>query len=284
MLLIILLHALYGCTFTISKILIKLASPILVIGIRMTIAGILLSAFSALFIRQKEHDGLFKDKVALWYIFQIAVFGTFLPYVLRYWALQFLPVTKTALIYNISPFVSFFFSYLFFNEKSSVRKWIGLAFGFCGVLPILITKSSAVEASIGGIGFLSYAEIAMLVAVTCFSYGWIVMKKLVLHCDMSPAQINGSNMFIAGILALMTSVWLEPVHTIVEPKQFAFWLGLIIIITNFFCYNLYAILLRKYSATLLSLAGLIAPVSAAITSWLYFGERIGGKTTLPGSW
>ena len=44
--------------------------------------------------------------------------------------------------------------------------------------------------------------------------------------------------------------------------------------SNVFCYNLYAILLRKYSATLLSLAGLIAPVSAAITSWLYFGERV----------
>lgn len=248
----------------------------------MTIAGILLSAFSAIFGKARKHEGIFKDKVALWYIFQIAVFGTFLPYVLRYWALQYLPVTKTALIYNIAPFVSFFFSYLFFSEKASVRKWLGLIFGFCGVLPILMTKSSAVEATIGGIGFLSYAEIAMLIAVSCFSYGWIVMKKLVLHCDMSPAQINGSNMLIAGILALMTSVWLESNHTIADPQQFSMWLGLIILITNFFCYNLYAVLLRKYSATLLSLAGLIAPVSAAITSWLYFGERIGWDSYVTG--
>lgn len=272
MLLIVLLHALYGCTFTISKVLISFASPMLTIGIRMTLAGFLLSAY-ALFVSKKQ-ETLFTNSKTISYILQIAIFGTFFPYVLRYWALQFLPVAKTALIYNIAPFISFFFSYFIFDEKATIRKWIGLFFGFAGVIPVLIVKSGAAEAATSGIGFLSWPEIAMLIAVTSFSYGWIVMKKLVTSTSLSPIQINGANMFLAGVMALMTSWYFENTFVVNQPLQFSCWLMLIIIITNFICANMYAMLLRHYSATLLSLAGLIAPISATITSWLYLGEAI----------
>lgn len=272
MLLIVLLHALYGCTFTISKILISFASPMLTIGIRMTLAGFLLSAY-ALFISKKQ-ETLFTNSKTISYVLQIAIFGTFVPYVLRYWALQFLPVAKTALIYNIAPFISFFFSYFIFNEKATIRKWIGLCFGFAGVIPVLVIKSGAAEAGTTGLLCLSWPEIAMLIAVTSFSYGWIVMKKLVMSTSLSPVQINGANMLLAGIMALMTSWYFENTLAINQPAQFSCWLMLIIVITNFICANMYAMLLRHYSATLLSLAGLIAPISATITSWLYLGEAI----------
>jgi drug/metabolite transporter (DMT)-like permease len=273
MLLIMLLHSLYGCTFTISKILVCLANPIFVIGIRMLIAGILLFTYTIIF---KNKKNLFStiDKKTLLYLIQIAVIGTFFPYVLRYWATQFLPVTKTALLYSFSPLFSFFFSYFFLSEKATIRKWLGLIIGFCGIFPLLIAKSIPTEQATDPIGFFSFPELAMIIAVICYCYGWAIMKKLILHNTLSPTQINGFNMFIAGILALITTLFIEPNQHIQLSIQFIFWLTLIIIITNIIYCRLYIKLLKKHSVTLLSLAGLISPISAAITSWIYFGEKI----------
>jgi len=277
MYLIILLHVLYGATFTISKILVQHANPIFVIGLRMIIAGTLLTGFAKIIKREKVTF----DNTTIWYILQIAIFGIFFPYVLRYWALSYLPVTKTALMYNLSPFAAFFFSYLFFGERATFRKWIGLTVGVLGILPVLIVTDQS-DKLLPGVGFFSWPELAMIVSVICFSYGWVIMKKLMHHSPISPAYVNGINMLIGGVLASATSLVLEPSCHIDNPVSFGLWLALIILITNIICYNLYASLLRKYSATLLSLAGLLAPVSAALTSWLYFGETLNWAMYLSG--
>lgn len=261
------MQLLYGCTFTISKILIGFAPPMFVIGIRMTIAGSLLTGLAYLFNKYKDRF----DRRSWIYLAQVSFFGICLPYLLRYWSLQFLPVIKTAVIYNTAPFGTFIFSYFLLKERSSIRKWIGLVIGFAAILPVLI---SGRDMGAHAFGFLSWPEIAMLCAVMSFSYGWVIMKKLVLHSHASPFAINGISMFFGGICALVASGIFETAHTIIHPQQFVMWLALIILITNVICYNMYAYLLTHYSATLLSLAGLMAPVSAAITSWYWFGEKL----------
>lgn len=267
------MQLLYGCTFTISKILISFAPPMFVIGIRMTIAGGLLTILAYFFNKYRDRF----DRRSWGYLAQVSFFGICLPYLLRYWSLQFLPVIKTAIIYNMAPFGTFIFSYFLLKERSSIRKWLGLSIGFAAILPVLIAGR---DLGAHAIGFLSWPEIAMLCAVMSFSYGWIVMKKLVLHSKASPFAINGISMFFGGICALLVSGAFEVNQTISSPSHFFMWLALIILITNVICYNMYAYLLTHYSATLLSLAGLMAPVSAAITSWYWFGEKLTQDTVL----
>lgn len=276
MFLVIFMQLLYGCTLTISKILIGFAHPIFVIAIRMLIAGALLTAY-AMFISRKKTVAI--DRLSLFYIAQIGVLGIYLPYVLRYVALVHLPVIKVALIYNLAPFVSYFFSYIFFKEKANMRKWCGLLIGLIAIMPVLIARSQTEQAAVG---FISWPEIAMLISVSCFSYCWVVMKKLVMHTEIPAPQFNGLNMLIGGACALGTAQFIQAPTQINEPTSFFFWLALVILITNFICYNLYAHLLKSYSATLLSLAGLLAPVSAAVTSWFYFNEAITWDAYLSG--
>lgn len=267
MFLILLMQLLYGSTFTISKILVGFASPMFVIGIRMTLAGGLLTTVALFFNKYRQRF----DKVSWFYILQISLFGMCLPYLLRYWSLQFLPVIKTAIIYNTAPFGTFIFSYFLLGEKSTPRKWLGLAIGFAAILPVLIAGR---DLGTRAIGFLSWPELAMLAAVLSFSYSWVIMKKLMTRTNGSPFSINGISMFLGGLCALGASAIFEKVHTIAAPGKFFLWLALIILITNVICYNLYAYLLNRYSATLLSLAGLVAPISAALTSRYLLGERL----------
>ena len=269
------MQLLYGCTFTISKILISFASPMYVIGIRMTLAGGVLSALALIFTKNRHRF----DRLSKWHLAQVSFFGICLPYLLRYWSLQYLPVIKTAIIYNTAPFASFIFSYFLLKERSSWRKWLGLGIGFVAILPVLMAGRDLGKHAIS---FLSWPEIAMIVAVFSFSYSWVVMKKLVMRTQASPFIINGIVMFFGGLLALLASFTLETNHVIRQPKEFMLWLVLIMLITNVICYNLYTYLLNKHSATLLSLAGLAAPVSAAITSWFYFGEKLTWDTAASG--
>jgi drug/metabolite transporter (DMT)-like permease len=272
--LIILLQALYGCTFTISKILVMHASPVFVIGLRMFVAGFVLFLYDRCSSSEKYGDLL---SIKSWlYLLQLGVIGTFIPYVLRYWSLQYLPVTKIALLYNLSPFASLLFSFIFFKEEVTLRKWIGLGIGFSSVMPILFSQVVEAEASSFSFGAISLPEIAMLFAVVCYAYGWIIMKKLVISSHLSPCKINSINMLIAGVLALIVSIFFEGNFTQQFPSDISFWMwfGLIILITNIICHNLYAILLKTYTVTLMSLAGLFAPVAAATTSFFYFKEII----------
>lgn len=44
-------------------------------------------------------------------------------------------------------------------------------------------------------------------------------------------------------------------------------------ISNIICYNVYGLMLKKYTATFLSFVGLLSPIFASLNSWVLLGER-----------
>ena len=44
-------------------------------------------------------------------------------------------------------------------------------------------------------------------------------------------------------------------------------------ISNILCYNLYGLILRRFTATFVSFMGLLSPIFASITSWILLGEQ-----------
>lgn len=271
----VLLQAMYGVTFTISKILVGLASPLFIIGIRMPLAGILLLGYYLLY--QKGNFSFIKKHGGT--IVAISLFNIFLPYALRYWAMQYLSSIKTALLFNLSPFISYLLAYFLGQEKMSMKKWLGLGIGFTGFLPVLISHASQ-ETSL--IGFLSLPEIAMIIAVTSGTLSWILLKRLLTNSTISSIALNGTMMIIGGFFSLFTSFFIEPSWAIREPISFFGWLSIIILITNVIYYNGYAILLKRYSATLMMLASLTAPISAGISSAILLQEKINMVSIISG--
>lgn len=269
MLLIILLYALFGASFPISKILLGFVDPIFYTGIRMFIAGGILLIYQYSYAHHSFH---FKLKHS-WLYLQVIFFGVYFTYILRFWGLHELTAAKTAFLFNVAPFFSAIYSYFFFKEKLTRQQWFGLVLGFIGFIPLLIT-SSATERFIGEILFLSWPELAVLAAVASHSYSWIVMRKLIRDKSYAPAMVNGITMLSGGILALITSFIFEEPQTMADPGLFLSWLALVILISNIVCHNLYAHLLRKYTATFLAFAGFLGPLFSAFYSWLFLSEKI----------
>lgn len=288
MVLIFILYMLFASTFTLGKLALAYANPIFFIATRMIIGGSLLLVYQYFFNRSK-----WKFEIKVWPLYlQIITFHVFFAYICEFWALQYVTASKACLIFNLSPFITAFFSYLLFSERLSWKKWIGLCIGFMGMIPILLSHT-ALEDVVGGLWRISWPEIALLCSVASSAYGWMVIKQC-LNLNYSPVMVNGIGMFGGGVAAFIASLFVEGmphIHAAIAPTSFdaflassigqhapyiAFfsYMALLILIANLICYNLYGYLLGKFSPVLLSFAGFTTPLFAALYDFALTGQAI----------
>ena len=119
----------------------------------------------------------------------------------------------------------------------------------------MLITSSLTTGQQHGLYFLP--ELAILIAVSCMSDGWLIIHQLINQGQYSPSMTNGIIMFVGGIAALATSFIVEnPDYYITELVPFSTLLVLIIVVSNLLCHNLYGALLRIYTPTMLSFTDL----------------------------
>jgi drug/metabolite transporter (DMT)-like permease len=182
---------------------------------------------------------------------------------------------KTCFFYSFTPFFSALLSYLHFGEKMNGKKWLGMVVGFAGFVPVLAAQKGS-EELLSSLAFLSWPELAVIGASICSAYGWILLRLLVKNQSIPLLMVNGTSMLIGGLLALIHSLIIDtwaPLP-VASSNLGAFSQGLLIIIfiSNILCYNLYGLLLKRFTATFLSFMGLLFPIFASFNSWVFLGE------------
>lgn len=270
MFLVILLYALFASVFTTSKTALEFSQPFFLVGSRMLVAGILLLGYQYIF-KNKQFNIKTKDmgKLVL-----LSIFAIYLTNVFEFWGLKYLTSFKTCFIYSLSPFISAILSYFVLNEKMNPKKWLGFIVGMVGFLPILLSETSAEEQT-GHLWVFSWAELSVMLAVICSVYGWILLKQVV-NSGYEPPMANGISMVIGGAFALAHSALVETWNPIPvsQYEPFIYCALLLILISNLICYNLYGHLLKKFSATFMSFAGLTTPLFTATFGWFFLGEVV----------
>ena len=270
MILVFIMHALFGMAFPISKMLLQYTTPIFFTALRISIAGLLLLIYQLGYARTKF---TFRRGSWLMYI-QAIFFGAYITYILRFWGLAQISSSKTAFLFNTAPFFTALYAYLMEKERLSRMQWTGLLLGFVGILPILLT-SSLKEKSFGELFIFSWAELAILGSVATHCYGWMIIRQLIRREGHPPVLINGIYLTIGGILALVTSLFTESIPAIADPVYFLSWLMIVIIMSNLISHNIYGYLLQKhYSPTFLSFTNFLGPLFAAFYGWFFLKEHI----------
>ena len=270
---VILLYALFASVFTVSKIALSYAAPLFLVGSRMLVAGLLLSFYGAV-----RSGIVFPKSKKIWGgLFKVALFNIYLTNVFEFWGLQTLPSFKVCFLYSLSPFLSAFFCYFLFGDQLNRRKWLGLVVGFLGFAPIFLWQSVGSGRSLDWCTF-SLADGALCMGIVCSVYGWIGLMELVKEQGVSPLIANGWSMWIGGTVALFHS-WLaeswNPIPVLTSGQGVVLECTLfLILVSNCICYNLYGHLLKKYSPTFLSFAGLMTPVFCALYGMLFLQETI----------
>jgi len=269
MILIAVLYALCAATFTISKATLDYTQPIFYVGIRMLAAGIILMGSYGMYHRTTNIMRMLKHD---WHLCaQVVLFHIYIAYVCDIWSLQYITSIESAVIFSVSPFAAALFSYLWFRERMTLKKWCGFLLGITSLAPLMYDASrSGIEVS----GPLPIS--AVLASVLSGSYGWILMRELVKDRNYSPVYVNAAGMIGGGILALITSLITEPwtPSPVTQWWPFVTLTLAIVVVANIGFKNLYGYLLNYYTATCISFAGFTCPFFAAVFGWIFLGEPI----------
>jgi drug/metabolite transporter (DMT)-like permease len=273
-LLVPLLYALFSTGFVVGKTALFYTTPMFLIGVRMFFSAIILLGFQALFMREN-----FKlSRIAFKRIFLLALTQIYITHVFEFWGLQYLTAVKTCLIFSLSPFISCVMSYFMFNEKMTLRKLMGLGIGFVGLVPILLQKDAG-EVGMGHISFLSWAEIAVIIATISSVYGWSLVRQLVKEDKCHPLMANGMSMLLGAgfsfVHSYFTDTWNPLPVAAGGASSFILCCTYLVFVSSIICYNLYGYLVKYYTVTLLSFAGLTTPLFAALFGWIFLGETVG---------
>lgn len=269
-LLVFVMCALFASVFTFEKIALNYTSPLFLFGSRMFLAGILMLCVQY-FLNSKK---FYVEKKDIYSFIVLAIFFVFATNFLELISIKYMPSHRTCLLYMLSPFISAIISYFYLSDILSLRKFIGIAFGFIGLIPLIIEQYNCEFKA--NVSFTFLPIVCMLFAVICSAFGWIQHKQLVHYRGYSSLMTNGVSMSIGGFIALIVSYFFEewnpfPVN---DMTQFLKYSLCLIIVSNFICYNMYTSLLKNFSANFMSFATNTIPFFSAYFGWFFLEEKI----------
>jgi drug/metabolite transporter (DMT)-like permease len=157
----------------------------------------------------------------------------------------------------------------------TLKKWIGFAIGFIGIIPVLMTQTGA-EELMDIFSFFSLPALAIMAAAASSAYGWVLLRKVVQkERSSSLLMTNGMSMLLGGLFAFVHSFFVESWSPLPLSSEalipFLKGIGVIMLISNIICYNVYGLMLRRMTATMLSMIGLLSPIFASLCEWFILG-------------
>ncbi len=271
MLQVFFVYALLASAITANKILLNSLPPLFFVGIRMLMAGIILVAIMYI-QKQRLSWSILKKDAPVFMLIMLCT--TFLPAILKAYALKHMSSANAALLGALDPFITALYAYVLWREKLPFLKWLGIIVGFFGIF-ILLFFNNEIQTT-NAFEFISYPALAALLAVAIVRYGWLVMQSLLKKNEYSPLQVNAITMLGSGVLSLGISSFTDTFSSIVISSKQSFILLTLytVVIGNVISLTLYAHLLKNYKATFLSLAGFSVPLFVAFYAWLYLNESL----------
>ena len=276
MILIAVLYAVFaGMTFINSKLMLTNPFPFFAGMLRSIGSSVLLFGY-AWFVHKKLLKSFF---LPIRGIRDILIFGALVHGFAMCgfsYSVQYITPVKLCFIVALSPFITALIQYFTGEEKLSRRKIIGLAIGFIGLIPILLTSEeggdySNISATFGAIG-----TIVCVISVISFAYGWISMKRFLRDFSDYPIEFaNSIAMLTGGCISFVLFVLFD--HLKMARMEFSPdfpLLMLAFILSSLATYSLYAYLLRKFSTTFIAFAGFLEPVFGMLLGVAYLGHKI----------
>lgn len=241
------------------------APPFTFIAIRMAIASVLLALISLAITRRFTHDLSTIGKSAL---VGVTIHGAYLGGCF-YGVKQGMPAGITALICSLQPVLVSIFSSIFFQEKLSPRKWLGLLLGLTGLILVIVPKLSGAS----GQELPTVGIIAIFIALFGGTSGTLLQKKFGAGVEV----LSGTSwQYIAtGLLLGAMALTFEQGESITWSGSFIFSLVWLIVAISIGAILILYFLLSRSSAASVSSLYYLVPAVTAVEAYFLFDETIG---------
>jgi drug/metabolite transporter (DMT)-like permease len=261
--LLLVLSALWGCSFFFFKVLVAELPPFTIVLGRVGLAALLLNLF--LLIRRDPMP----RSPRLWGSFIVmGILNNVVPFTLIVWGETKIASGLASILNATTPiFTVLATHFLTHNEKLNWNKGIGVLFAFLGV-SVLIGPSAI--AAVGGDDVIG--EIACLCAALTYGFAGIYGRRFngVPALKVATGQITGSTLVLLLIAAIIDRPWTLPM-----PSAHAWeaWVGIAVLSTAL-AYLIYFRILAVAGATNLMLVTFLLPISALLLGVFFLGETM----------
>ncbi|USG64688.1 DMT family transporter [Brevibacillus ruminantium] len=251
--LVVLTTLLMGSSFAIGKIGLDYVSPLLLVGCRFTLAGLLM----ALWVRNMPFPKTLQGwtRVLLIGFLQTAgVMGCI------FLSLRTITAAESSILTFLNPLLVVILSTWLLGTKYRPSQWLGVLIGFIGVA---ITLGFHLQWSTGTLWGLG--------AAIFWSLGTLSIKKW--GADLHVWVLTAFQMLFGGLLLLLMAVTLETPKLIVTPTSvfIILWLAIMASIVQFAGWFY---LLAKGDPGKTSAFLFLAPFFGVLSGWLLLGEKV----------
>jgi len=244
----------YGANYSIAKIILngEFISPMGLVLFRVITATAIFVSFHYYFIKERVEK---KDYLNL---LIVSLFGVVINQSFFIVGLKYTVPINAALLMTIVPILVFIFSAFFLREIVSLRKVLGIALGFVGVLIIILNKG---KISLG----LENMKGDIMVFINSVSYALYLVKVKPLLNKYNPITVT-KWIFVFGLIFIIP-MGLEGVLSVnwlsFTPQV---WLSFayVLIFTTVLAYLFNIIALKKVNPTVVGIYVYLQPVLATI--------------------
>lgn len=235
------------------------ASQIVFAGIRFTLAGLLVLAFTSI----REKKVMFPDKEVLKYAIPVCLAQTVGQYFFFYIGVANTSGVKGGIITGLGNFIAILLSCLVFrNERMTVQKSAGCILGFAGVVVINIMGNSLdMGFKLTGEGFILIAQL---------SYGISTVLINIFSRKVSPVILSGTQFTMGGIVLTLigTGMGGHLGNVTIGGVAIIFYLAMVSAVA----YTLWSVLLAWNDVSKVAIFGFVNPLCSVILSALILGE------------
>lgn len=253
--LVVLTTSLMGSAFTIGKIGLTYATPIMLVALRFLIAGVIMAMIVKCLRFSYPKQIIDWMKIALIGFFQTAaVMGCIFV------SLRTITAGQSSILTFTNPLLVVLFGTLFMKMTYSWRQWFGVILGFVGVI---ITLGAQVDLRIGTLyGFLSAISWAI---------GTLLIKKW--GVQFNTWVLTAYQMLFGGLILFVGSFLLEKPSFQITTLSISIllWLAIMASIVQF---AVWFYLLQKGDPGKTSAFLFLAPFFGVLTGWLLLDESI----------
>ena len=253
--LLILLGAVWGSAFMFIKISADDFGPILLVNLRLLLAGALFLPF----LLQKKYLAYFKSHFSG--ILILGIFSNAFPFPMFSYASLGATSNMLGILNGTTAFMTMVVAYFWLKESITPKQIFGIILGFLGIL-VLVNPANG-SATLGASGFA-------LVGALSYSFSGVYIQKY---------QLNANKFVLIGWAMLFGGLFLTPLSFFNLPDQMPdnnaiaalLWLG---IVSTGIAYLGYIRLIEQIGAVRTSTVTYLLPVFSIIWGSIFLQEKI----------
>lgn len=256
------IYFIWGSTYLATAWVFDMFPPFLMLGLRMTAAGLLL-----LFFSYKGLKGLTWKQVLNAAYFGILILGIGTGCCM--WAIQFMDSGLVALIVGAQPLALVLMGWLLLKNRPSVWRMLGVLLGMLGMFVLI--QQDKIQTDPGAYKGI----IAVSVSILAWSFSALYIKK----ADMPKSKLTSAALQMlaaGGVLLLVSWGFQEPISQL--STQFS-WLsiaclGYLIVFGSIVAYSAYNYLLMVEDPNKVATTTYVNPVIALFLGWCFNNEQL----------